>query len=79
MGHAEQIVLVTKYGSDDLREEQNATRLAWRYGFSMFKIEKRIRELTLDAAVQFVYNIIRIRYEQKQKIRKGEQQNGSSN
>lgn len=81
MAHAEQIVMLTKYGSLDdgsLKEEQNVTRLAWRYGFSILKIEKRCRELSLDDAVEYIYNTLKLRKEQinseKERIK-----NGSSN
>ena len=81
MAHAEQIVMLTKYGSLDdgsLKEEQNATRLAWRYGLSILKIEKRYRELSFDDAVDFIYNVLKLRREQMIKEKDGIK-NGSSN
>lgn len=74
MAHAETIVMLTKYGSLDdgsLKEEQNTTRLAWRYGLSILKIEKRCREFSVDEAVEYMYNVLKLRKEQIKK-RKGE-------
>ena len=74
MAHAETIVMLTKYGSLDdgsLKEEQNATRLAWRYNLSILKIEKRCRELSFDDAVDFIYNVLKLRREQTIKEKDG--------
>lgn len=74
MAHAEKIVTQTKYGSlndGSLKEEQNATRLAWRYGLSILKIEKRCRELSFDDAVDFIYNVFKLRREQMIKEKEG--------
>ena len=81
MAHAETIVMLTKYGSLDdgsLKEEQNATRLAWRYGLSILKIEKRCRDLSIDEAVEYMYNVLKLRKEQI-KNEKETNKNGSSN
>lgn len=81
MDHAERIVMLTKFGSLDdgsLKEEQNVTRLAWRYGFSILKIEKRCREMSVDEAVEYMYNVLKLRKEQLNK-EKEIIENGSSN